>query len=74
VKSYYFNEANPLIEFIEKHADKIIGHTLVNFYSEFFPMDTYPTSSDKSVVLKIDDYYVVLNYFFEEPILLVDVL
>lgn len=60
--SYNFIEAKPLLDFIEKNKDKIIGHTLKKLHTEYWPDCGRVSLSDNDVVLELDDYCIVINY------------
>lgn len=62
MKEYSFDEATPLIDFIQKNRDRIIGKTLNNLYINYWPEYTRYVISDEPVILSIDDYCIVLDY------------
>lgn len=68
MKKYNFIEAEPLIQFIQTHQNKIIGKTLKKFYTEYWPEENLASSSCEAVVLEIDEYCIDLHYHFPSDI------
>ena len=68
MREYDFIEAAPLIAFLNKYQDKIIGNHIKNFYVHFWPNYGRYSLSDRPVVLELDDCFVVINYFIPSDI------
>lgn len=62
MRKYSFTEATPLIEFLEKYQNKIVGSHLKNFYIDFWPDYESYSLSCNPVVLELDDFFVVIHY------------
>ena len=60
--NYYFTEASSLIEFIEKNKKSIIGCTLKQFHTEFWPQYNRESISDRPVILEMEYLCVAIDY------------
>lgn len=63
-----FIEATPFIEFIEKNKNKIVGHILKELYTDYWPRKSRRMMSDRSFILKIDDFFVMIKYLIPSDI------
>lgn len=64
MKTYHFIKAEPLLAFIEKYREKIVGQTLKHFDSDLWLLaNNQHHSSDEPVILELDDYYIAIYYF-----------
>ena len=63
MKEFRFDEATPLIEFIENNKHRIVGQTLQFFHNAFWP-DLYRENvmSDEPIIIELDDYCLLINY------------
>lgn len=68
MKSFYFEEATPLIEFFEQHKNSIIGHTLEELITDNWPVKAQRVLSDTPVILKLDNCILVVTYFFPSSV------
>ncbi len=68
MREYSFTEATPLIEFLDKYQDKIVGNHIKNFYVDFWPNYGRCSLSDCPVVLELDDCFVVISYLIPSDI------
>ena len=64
MKSFYFEEATPLIDFFEQHKNNIIGHTLEELITDNWPVKAQRVLSDTPVILKLDNCTLVVTYYF----------
>ncbi len=60
--SYSFTEAAPLLEFIDKNKKSIVGCTLKQFHTEFWPWYDYENLSDRPVILELENLCVAIDY------------
>ncbi len=68
MKSYSFDEARPLKEFIEANKDKIVGHILSRLHVEYWPEYNRCHISDMPVVLELENYCIVVYYLIPSDI------
>lgn len=62
---FHFDEATPLLAFLEKHRDYYIGHTLKAVYAYCM----YTNAMDENMVfLVLDDYCIGIEYLFESDL------
>ena len=64
----HFDEATPLIDFIEQHRSQIVGHQLKELLTHFWPMKNRCVISDELVIVKIDDYCLAIDYVVRSDI------
>lgn len=62
MKVLQFYEATPLIDFIEQHRSDIIGHTLTELFTFFWPYRNRRVMSDEPIIFKLDNCFLVVNY------------
>lgn len=60
MKEFSFLEATPLINFIEKNKNKIIGNTIRKFYSSSYFGDL----SSQPIAFSLDGFDIILTYFY----------
>ena len=60
VRKFSFMEAAPLIDFIEKHKERIIGKSIVGFFSTV----SFGSYSDEPLAFEFGEFVLVLHYFF----------
>ena len=58
----HFEEATPLIDFIEQHRKQIVGHRLNELLTYFWPKKNRCVISDELVIVKIDNYFLAIDY------------
>ena len=71
MKKFHFREATPLIEFIEQHRNQIVGHPLNELLTHYWPVKNRKVISDELVVLKLDNYCLVVDYVFYSDLTLI---
>jgi len=59
IMDFDFKLATPLLEFIEKYKDKLIGQTVTSYYR-----DIYTGASEQPAVFVLNDYALVIHYFW----------
>ena len=64
IKEFSFMEASPLLAFIEKCKDKIVGKEIKRFYSS----SLFGGITDDPVVFEFDEFSLILHYFFYSDI------
>ena len=64
IKTFSFTEAAPLIDFIEKHKNSIVGKSIHAFYSSAL----FGDMTDEPLAFEFDDFILVLQYFFYSDI------
>lgn len=62
VKTFHFEEAKPLLKFIELHYKEIIGHRIKTLYISYWPETDRHIMSDEPVVLEMDNGCIMLEY------------
>ena len=60
ITEFSFMEASPLLAFIEKHKEKIVGKEIKRFYSS----SLFGGITDDPVVFEFDKFSLILHYFF----------
>ncbi|MDO4983787.1 MAG: hypothetical protein Q4E35_09580 [Eubacteriales bacterium] len=60
IKKYEFCNAKPLLLFLTQQRDKLIGQHIKNFYSSA----PFGVMSDTDIAFELDDYSIVISYFF----------
>lgn len=68
MREYRFIEATPLIEFLNKYQDKIIGNLIKNLYIDFWPNYGRYSLADSPVVFELVDCFVVIGYLIPSDI------
>ena len=68
MKEYHFIEAEPLVQFIKRNQTEIIGHTLKNLYTEYWPDKGRYVISDMPVIIEMDNCIWIVNYFVPSDI------
>ena len=63
MKQYKFTEAQPLIDFIDRFKQETIGHTLVGYHSDLWPIGR-KWITDLAIILEMDDYCIAFATFF----------
>ena len=62
---FHFDEATPLLSFLEQHREYIVGHTLNAIYAKCM----YTKSMDENMVfLSMDDYCIGIEYLWESDL------
>ncbi len=65
MKKFEFTEATPLIQFIEKHREKIIGQRIRGVYCNmYFNPEMLDLSTDEPIAFLLDDYDIIIKYLF----------
>ncbi len=62
-----FTEAEPFIEFIERNKQSILGHTLVQYCSDWWPVNR-KWITDEIIILEMDDYCLAFSYLIPSDI------
>lgn len=62
---YKFMEAQPFIDFIEKHNNELINHTIEKFDVLYWPnkKKEYKIISEYPVIFHMDNFCILVNYF-----------
>ena len=66
-----FIEATPFIEFIEKNKSRIVGHILKELLTDYWPNKNRCMISDRSFIIRIDDFFVMIDYLIPSNIELI---
>ena len=62
MKIISFTEATPLIDYIEKYREEIVGHTLKHLFINYWPGKNGASSSDEPVILELDSICLLIEY------------
>ncbi len=71
MQRYSFSEATGFLVFIEKHFDMLVGHVLAELFTDRWPLINHEIITDEPIILRIDDCYIVINYFIPSDIELI---
>ena len=68
MKTYSFTEATMLMKFIDENKENIIGCSLKQFHTEYWPHYGRSSLSDIPVVLEFANYCIAINYLIYSDI------